>query len=134
MAIAAEVDGIGHMVVTPDASRIVGWGLAYDYAGGGESAREVSYGPYVIDTATQELIGQVEPPIGGWELAVSRDGRYAYLVARGPGYEEAMRTGSWDCDEPCSLLTVIGLDSATIEALRPYRGATIALVGLVARP
>ena len=120
MEVVAEFEGIGHMLLTPDGERIVGWAMAYDYRGGGESADEVRYGPYVIDTATQQLLGVVDPPVGGWEIAVSPDGRYAYTVTQTLDHQ--------------SLLSVIDLERVEVVEERLYQARTLGLVGLAPRP
>ncbi len=120
MELVAEFEGIGHMVLTPDGSRIVGWGLAYDSRVSGDTVEQVRYGPFVIDTTSQELIGQVEPPVAGPGLAVSRDGRYGYTVLPGPGNGR--------------LLTVIDLETASVVAQRSYETSTLVLVALVPGP
>lgn len=120
MELVAEFEGIGHMVFTPDGGRVVGWGLAYDSRVSGDTDEQVRYGPFVIDTASQELTGQVEPPVAGPGLAVSRDGRYGYTVRSEFG--------------SASVLVVIDLETASVVAERAYATSNLSLVGLVAGP
>jgi DNA-binding beta-propeller fold protein YncE len=135
MEVIAEHEGIGEIAFTADMRRLLGWAWAFDYRGGGESAEFLSYGPFVIDAETHELVAESTYEMGGplgAQVVPSTNPLYAFMTLEGPGREEAMTNGG-NCLETCVFVAVLEVNGATIVATHEYRGF-VSMESLVPMP
>jgi hypothetical protein len=126
MELVHEEPGIGQMAVTSDGRWVVGVAWAGDYRG--DEWELVGYGVKILDARSGELVAYVEPELRAEQVAVSPDGRFAYVVSEGPGKLEDQ---SWYCSEACTRIAVIEIERGEVVAERFVDGGTVRLVSLV---
>lgn len=135
MELVAEFGGISRFVATSDGSRLVGIGAEVDYreVGPDEHGVRVGFGAQVIDTRSLEVVAHVEPETWFLDVAVSPDGRFAYLLSYGPGRTPE---AEYSCREDCTLLSVVDLERGEVTATRVFgSGRLVSLsAGLSAAP
>ncbi len=134
MELVAEFGGISRFVATPDGSRLVGIGSEFDHRDLGDDeheAKRVGFGATVIDATSLEVVSHIEPETSFTDIAVSPDGRFAYLLSGGPGRSP----DAWyQCEIECTQLTVVDLESGDVVATRVFDSTTVRLVSLSAGP
>jgi hypothetical protein len=131
MRLAAEFPGINRIAATPDGTRVVGIGSEHDYRHvENDRAREIGFGATVVDVTSLEMIAHIAPDVAFSDIAVSADGRWAYLLSAGPGVDPMTLT----CSERCTRLTVIDLADGTTAATRLFESRRLQLVSLAAAP
>ncbi len=119
MRIVREIPGFSTLATSPDGRWLVGYGDAADYrhpAADG-SGTMIGFGATIIDTSSW-CVARVAPGVPFTQVAVSRDGRFAYLVSQVPG------------DEAKPSLTVVELATGKVSGRRAIDGGWITLIGL----
>jgi hypothetical protein len=138
MEVVARHEGIARITFTPGWDRMVGTGETIDYRDS-DAPRIERHGPYVIDTASHNIIGApaADQPdlvrgLVGWEFAPSTDGLHGFIAVGGPGMEEAVAEGR-NCATNCYALRTYDLETGDVVSERYYDGY-VTFINLVPQP
>lgn len=126
MELVHEEPGVSQMELTPDGHWIVAVGGAFDTRED-EHGVVVGYGVKILDARNGELVAHVEPELSAEQLAVSSDGRFAYVVSNGPG---KLEDRSWGCSDACTRIAVIEIERGEVVAERFVDGGSVRLVSI----